>query len=288
MESEQPDITILNLGAGVQSTCLYLMAANGETKNKPDVAIFSDTGWEPPEVYQHLERLKTVGEIPIRIVSHGNLRKDFLRTLNRWRNNKNRHNHHGQLPLYVKVSNEDSAAKGMAPDYGGTLWRKCTADYKIAPITKEIRKLLGYTKGQKVKKTAHQWFGISLDEIQRMRINQLKWTENIYPLVDMRMDRNACMRWLKGNGWDNVPKSACIGCPYHSDKQWRDMKLNKPDQWADAVTFDAELRSGEYPNATGDIFLHRQHVPLPDVDLSTPEDRGQLSFLDECEGMCGV
>jgi hypothetical protein len=35
--------------------------------------------------------------------------------------------------------------------------------------------------------------------------------------------------------------------------------------------------------------MHAQRVPLEQVDLSTAEDRGQLSlFNNECEGMCGV
>ena len=49
----------LNLGAGVQSTALALMAERGEYGlPKPDVAIFADTGWEPSDVYEHLEWLK--------------------------------------------------------------------------------------------------------------------------------------------------------------------------------------------------------------------------------------
>ena len=28
--------------------------------------------------------------------------------------------------------------------------------------------------------------------------------------------------------------------------------------------------------------------PLDEVDFDTLEDKGQLSFLDECDGMCGV
>lgn len=36
---------ILSLGAGVQSSTLALMAEHGEIE-KPDYAIFADTGWE--------------------------------------------------------------------------------------------------------------------------------------------------------------------------------------------------------------------------------------------------
>ena len=35
-------------------------------------------------------------------------------------------------------------------------------------------------------------------------------------------------------------------------------------------------------------FKSEGRVPLKDADLSTAEDRGQLNFLDECDGMCGV
>jgi hypothetical protein len=37
------------------------------------------------------------------------------------------------------------------------------------------------------------------------------------------------------------------------------------------------------------VFLHRSLTPLPMVDLSTPQERGQLELWDdECSGMCGV
>jgi hypothetical protein len=47
------EVHILNLGADVQSTTLYLMACAGEIHF--DVAIFADTQDEPQVVYRHLE-----------------------------------------------------------------------------------------------------------------------------------------------------------------------------------------------------------------------------------------
>ena len=66
------------MGAGVQSSVMLLMADRGLLGEKPDVAIFADTQWEPKEIYEHLEWLKTQVSIPIRIVSKGSLPKDFL------------------------------------------------------------------------------------------------------------------------------------------------------------------------------------------------------------------
>ena len=35
-------------------------------------------------------------------------------------------------------------------------------------------------------------------------------------------------------------------------------------------------------------FVHRSMVPLRLVGIGAPEDHGQMAFLGECEGMCGV
>jgi hypothetical protein len=36
-------------------------------------------------------------------------------------------------------------------------------------------------------------------------------------------------------------------------------------------------------------YMHAARIPLDEVDLSTPEERGQSNlFENECEGMCGV
>ena len=52
-------LTVLSLGAGVQSTTMALMAAPGEINPMPDCAIFADTGWEPRAVYDHLAWLRS-------------------------------------------------------------------------------------------------------------------------------------------------------------------------------------------------------------------------------------
>ena len=73
-------MTVLSLGAGVQSTTLALLAVSGELP-RSDVAIFADTGWESTDTYAHLDRLQPVfagAGIPLRRVSAGDLRADAL------------------------------------------------------------------------------------------------------------------------------------------------------------------------------------------------------------------
>lgn len=51
---ENAALRVVSLGAGVQSTVLLLMAAKREIGPMPDCAIFADTQFEPPAIYEHL------------------------------------------------------------------------------------------------------------------------------------------------------------------------------------------------------------------------------------------
>jgi hypothetical protein len=264
---------VLSLGAGVQSTTVLLMATAGELP-RLDAAVFADTGWEPRAVYEHLARVQAAAEqagIAVYRVTKGNLRRDALDPAHRF----------ASMPLHVR--NLDGG-KGM-------IRRQCTREYKLDPIRRAVRQLWQ----QAGRPPVEQWIGISLDEAHRMRTSDVRYITNVYPLVDRRMTRWDCQRWLTAHGWRNVPKSACIGCPFRSDHEWRWLRDHEPDAWADAIAFDRAIRHGHQGGKgelLGQAFLHASLVPLDEADLSTPQDHGQLSLLDgfgmECEGMCGI
>ena len=72
-----PTLTVLSLGGGVQSSVMALMASRGAFDRTPDCAIFADTRWEPPSVYEHLEWLKDQLSFPLYVVDNGrSLRED--------------------------------------------------------------------------------------------------------------------------------------------------------------------------------------------------------------------
>tara|TARA_B100001105_G_C22392758_1_gene445224 strand:- start:1007 stop:1813 length:807 start_codon:yes stop_codon:yes gene_type:complete len=263
-------LTVLSLGAGVQSTCVALMAAKGEVTPMPDYAIFADTGWEPKRVYTHLEWLKEELPFEVHVATNKgrNLRDDVVKSIAGGR--------FSGMPLFTE-----------SPKGGGMLRRQCTLEYKITPIIQTIRKLAGLKKGERAKGKVHveQWIGISLDEVTRMKESHIKWIDNRWPLVEMQMKRGDCLRWLKKNGYPEPTKSACIGCPYHHNSWWRDIKKNHPDEWEDAVELDELIRRG-VRGTKEKCYLHSSMTPLRDVDLSNDVDRGQLTFLDECDGVC--
>ncbi len=66
------------------------------------------------------------------------------------------------------------------------------------------------------------------------------------------------------------------------------MKLNHPEEWADAVEVDRAIKGG-VKGYKEELFMHNSMKPLEELDLRTLEDMGQqrLEFGDECSGMCG-
>lgn len=272
-EDKLMNLKVLSLGAGVQSTALALMIEKGEM-DKVDCAIFADTKGEPKLVYEHLDWLETQVSFPIYRTSWRDLKEDMLdAAVGKYK--------FMAIPLYTK--NMETGKKGL-------LRRQCTFDYKIKPVQQKVRQILGYSKGQKVKKgtKVDMVMGISYDELQRMKDNALKYIENKYPLVDNKIRRSDCLEWMDKNNYPKPPRSACTFCPYHSNVEWREIKKNA-EEWAEVIRIDEIIRhSSKKLNEFDEVFLHRSCVPIKDADLSDGDSSKQLSLLDECEGMCGV
>lgn len=268
-------LRVLSLGAGVQSTTLALMAAAGELGEMPDCAIFADTGAEPAATYEHLHWLMSgnVLPFPVHIVSAGNLRDDIT-------GQRGYRTASARPPFFVR--NKQGG--------GGMLNRQCTRDYKLRPIRKKVMELAGIKPRSRPHKIlVEQWIGISLDEAIRAKPSRDKWCEHRFPLLEHMINRRQCLAWLEAHGYPRPPKSACTFCPYRDNDAWRRMRDFDPDSWADAIAVDKVIRQDMAGVHKGQVFVHRSLKPLDEVDLSTPEERGQLNlFLNECEGMCGV
>ena len=290
----EPEFLYQSMGAGVQSTTIALLAANGIIE-KPRYAVFSDTGWEPPGVYEHLtkldaEVLKPSGIELVR-VANGNLRDEAMD-----------HNYLRRIPVFTR------AADGKR----GLTKRQCTGHYKLTPIFQWLRTTLGanavtkpcgYCSGEGQREVpwlvkadadittgecsvchgcgtitrtgaapkgrwARAYIGFSLDELGRMSASEVPYAVNEYPLIagDLKMNRQDCIDYLAEQGWGTTPKSACIGCPFHTNAEWRRIKAD-PVLWADAVTVDNAIRSRPLQN--DQAFLHHTAVPLAIADIST-------------------
>lgn len=272
----------LSLGAGVQSSALYVMTTLGlHGCPRADVAIFADTQDEPAYVYDQVERLRAWGVEHhgprIDTVTAGHLSADVI----------GRHN--GTRPRFAAVP-----AFTLGDDGRSTILRRqCTREYKIAPIQKHVRGLLGLVPRQRAKGkvSATALIGISVDEASRMKPSRDAWITNVYPLVDARLSRIDCSRILVVAGMPLPKKSACVFCPFHDDAYWLWMKTEHPAEFERAARIDEQMRDMSRSGNARPVFVHRSLQPLRDIDFA---ERRRLplfesdQFQNECEGMCGV
>jgi 3'-phosphoadenosine 5'-phosphosulfate sulfotransferase (PAPS reductase)/FAD synthetase len=269
-------LRVLSLGAGVQSSTLALMIEKGLVP-KVDCAIFADTGAEPKEVYTWLKWLKKQVSYPVYIVQWRNLKEDLIAVANGTRNVV-------PIPFFTI---DESGKKGI-------MRRQCTADYKIKPVTKKIRELLGLKTGEKRKANTkvELLMGISKDEIMRMKQNQIKYITNIYPLVDIGWRRTHCIDWFEKNFNKTPPRSACTFCPFHDSKEWLNVKKNE-DEWNEVIKLESLFIKNKdiIKKNTGmnsQMFLHKSCTPINSVNFEDKKNDQLDMFNNECEGMCGV
>lgn len=271
----------LSLGAGVQSSTLALMAARGEVTPMPDAAIFADTHAEPQSVYRWLDWLEAQLPFPLHRVSYGNLTEESLRIRERVRT------------VGKPWAKSLIPAFTLAPDgKKGHMQRACTYDYKLRPLLSTQRRLASIKRGQK-DCTVTSWIGISWDEIQRMKESQVPWCQHRWPLIERKMTRQQCVEWMTANGYPKPPRSACVYCPYHSNKEWRRLRDEEPEEFARAVKFEKDLQAvkAQTDNLRSTLWLHPERIPLDQVNLDDQPGNQLLlwnTMQNECVGMCGV
>ena len=260
---------VISLGVGVQSTAMYLMSSLGRI-DRADHAIFADPGAELPRTYEILELLKDWAKdnngIPIHVTDERNLLQDLL----------NQRNSKGQrfpgIPAFSPYNNKVAMAR-----------RQCTGEYKIQPVMKKIRELHGLKPHKRMPMT-EVWLGISMDEIQRMKISQLPRATYHYPLIENRMSRGDCIKLFEELQFPVPPKSSCIFCPYHSDKNWKELKEVYPESWEQCVDVDNSIKNTFIDRGKeGKMYLHRSLVPLERIEFA---DQQELFMCEE--GFCGL
>jgi hypothetical protein len=257
----------LSLGGGVQSTALYRMAEIGFIP-PIDVAHFVNHKADPQSTLDNVAQLQRECRTPVQILDGGDLQGEIMKRVRREKNVS------GGPPFFT-------AGQGMLP-------RQCTRDHKLVPLERAHRRMIGLAKGQRAPKEIllECLIGFSYDEVMRMKPARLPFVRNVYPLIEMKMTRWHCIEWLKDHGFPVPQRSACIFCPYRSDREWLALKEQEPTEFAKAVAVDNSIRSG-YVNSSRELFVHDSRKPLDSIDLES--QRNQVdAFTNDCEGGCGT
>lgn len=244
---KKPKLTVLSWGLGLQSTALLEMSARGYLP-KLDVAIFADTGFEQDyshDIYNfYAPRAIKSGIRVIKISDQDIFRDNFEKV---------------SLPLFVMGTDRQ-------------IKRKCTRDYKIRPIQRRIRDLLGVNRrGRLAADLVDLWLGITVDEIHRAKDSRVAFINHKFPLLDLNYFRDDCTQWFKGNNLPIPKKSSCKFCPYQKKCEWSE---KSPDDLALIAYLQNHI------NKNGLVKINGQ-----DKELSfLPYTNLQADFFDGCDG----
>jgi hypothetical protein len=115
--------------------------------------------------------------------------------------------------------------------------RWCTDRWKIIPINR-FRMALGMDTKLII--------GIDAGEAHRAENHPRIYKS--FPLIEMGINRDGCIRIIKKAGLGVPKKSGCFICPYQRKRQWVELKKFHPELWNEAVELEKNsiFRSKRY------------------------------------------
>lgn len=135
--------------------------------------------------------------------------------------------------------------------------RSCTANYKINVIASWTKR-----HGATPSHPATVGLGISLDEMERMNTSRIPWQINEYPLIDLRLTRQACVNLIMAAGLPIPPRSSCYFCPYKTHSEWQRLRAESPELFERACQLERRLNEKRAMLGKDAVFLHRSLIPL--------------------------
>ena len=245
---------VWSFGGGTQSAAIAVMILTGLLP-KPDIAVMADTSRECSETWLYLTNIIQPAldsiDLKIHIADHRYAyvdlfkgpKKDIL------------------LPMFTRTNGRI----GKFPTF-------CSNEWKQRPIRRWLR--------EKGVKQCSLWLGISTDEADRMKANDVKWCKHVFPLIEIvPTNRHQCRSLILSYGWPEPPKSRCWMCSNMSPASWQHLKKLWPDDFNKAVNLESEIQKYD-PN----VFLHPLAKPLETAVIQSSQ---QSNMFDGCDsGYC--
>lgn len=241
-------------GGGVQSAAIAALIVQGYIR--PDLAVIVDTEREQSTTWEYMDQVIAPALASVGVTLHRVKKSAF--------EPRDLYGGSGGDTLLVPAFTTQGGDIGKLSNYCSSYWKR------------EVVKRWANAQGVQA---VDNWLGISVDEMGRMANGRGQKWRNVYPLIERRMNRGDCIALVRRMGWPPAPRSSCYHCPNHTQEEWRDIRENKPSDWAAAVLLDRDIRKRD-PHA----FLHADCVPLDQASL---DDQNGVLFDHHCmSGQC--
>jgi len=241
---------VWSYGGGTQSAAIAVLILEGKLP-MPDIICMADTAREVQETWDYLERVVRPAGIDVKIIPHSYAYWDLYKG--------------AAGDLLIPAFTRQSGKVGKMHPF-------CSNEWKQRPVRRWLREQ-GVTE-------CDLWLGISTDEVERMKVSDVQWQRNVYPLIEIiPTSRRQCVSLVERHGWPTPPKSRCFMCPNMSPSHWRTLRDKAPEDFAKAVELERELQTLD-----ADIYLHKLGIPLTDA---VAQSDLQSDMFDGCDsGFC--
>jgi hypothetical protein len=255
---------VFSCGGGVQSTAALVLAAQGRIPYR--TFIFANVG-------EHAEDPRTLGYTAEVLKPFASVHGIEWIEIQRQRQDGTAVDLYVDLHRPVRAINIPVRMANGAPGN-----RNCTVEFKIKPIARWIkRNAPGCTLGK----------GISTDEPHRATpTRESDGYTSAYPLIELGLSRQDCLRLVAKAGLPQPPKSSCWFCPYKTTDQWITMRRERPELFGKAAALERHLNAKREAIGKDPVFMSgvgaRRHQPL---DCAIPDQLGLFpEWIDEQDG----
>lgn len=244
-------IRAISYGGGVQSTALIVLATQGIIEY--DFALFSNVG----EKAEHPDTLTYVRNVMTPWINERN-QPQLVELSKCWQRGDKK----GQsVDLWDEIVRRDKRSIPIPirmQDTGAPGNRLCTIDYKIRVVSRWLK-----GQGATANNPATVAIGISTDEFQRANRRTINPAEQVtYPLLDLGLSRQDCMKIIADIGLPVPPKSSCFFCPFHKPQYFSELRRDRPDLFEKAAQLEAAINQKRADMGKDDVYLTRFGTPL--------------------------
>lgn len=248
---------VWSCGGGRQSVAIAVLIIQGRLP-KPDVSVIVDTGYEKQSTWDYYESflkpgLNSAGVIITKISGQewtAKWGKGFFST-----------NGGILLPGFTNQSGENAKLPGF-----------CSKAWKQSAVHRWLSQRHELTEAHR-----RTWLGFSLDEPRRYASHLESESVRLPLVLGVPMRSNDCVSLVKKHGWPEPPRSACYMCPNLGDDEWREIMINRPEEFWKAVQIERQIRKRD-----PFFFLHKQCVPLDQVDWDKTKGAGTSCASGDC------
>lgn len=221
---------VLSFSGGKDSTALLLGLI--EKQYKLDEVVFYDTGWEYPQMYEHIDKCKALCE-------QNNIKFTTLKPENSFD--------------YCAFELPHTSPKDKIVRYGYG-WCGGYCRWGTSLKTRAIRK---YLNGIKEKIL---YLGIASNEVDRLK--NIKEDYKKCPLVEWGLTEEDCLKICYNSGftwggmYENLDRLSCKFCKNKNLKELRNIRKYYPEVWEELKEFQIKVQKPYRKERWGEVTIH--------------------------------